>query len=171
MPTYEQLRILFPNASPGFLAANSSDGVPAHLVQKPAPAHQEAKGKRTKRNPNLSLAEATANFERLEANYLSSLALVERDLRNGPLAKGQTETGDPRKFLVRVTSFRVRLLDEDNLCEKYHVDLCRYAGLLRGDDPSQTHIVTTQEKVRTKKEERTEIVIEPMPSLCPSQLP
>lgn len=87
-------------------------------------------------------------------------AVVERDLRPRPLAKGKAEKPDTGKFLVRVTSFRRRLLDEDNLCEKYHVDCARYAGLLPGDDPSQARIETRQEKVRSKEEERTEIVIE-----------
>ena len=87
-------------------------------------------------------------------------AVVECHLRLGPLAEGEAQKRDSGKFLVRVTSFRRRLLDEDNLCEKYHIDCCRYAGLLPGDDPSQARIETRQEKVRSKADERTEIVIE-----------
>lgn len=87
-------------------------------------------------------------------------AVVERDLRDGPLAAGKAESADPGKFLVRVTSYRRRLIDEDNLCEKYHVDCCRYAGILPGDSAAEAHIETRQEKVRSKAEERTEICIE-----------
>lgn len=86
--------------------------------------------------------------------------IVERHLRPRSLATREAKAGDPRKFFIRVTSYRCRLLDEDNLAEKYHVDCCRYAGLLPGDDPAQARIVTTQEKVGSKAEERTEIVIE-----------
>lgn len=89
-----------------------------------------------------------------------SAPVVECDLRNGPLAAGKAEGRDSGKFLVRVTSFRRRLLDEDNLCAKYVVDCCRYAGLIPGDAPGQARIVTTQEKVRSKEDERTEILIE-----------
>jgi hypothetical protein len=168
MPTFAQLRERFPNASLGFLAANASDGLPPELAPSPPrPEKKPARGKtatpaKSKGNAHHDPAVLTAALERAQADYLASLAVVERHLCDGPLAKGQTEGGHPRKFLVRVTSFRVRLLDEDNLCEKYHVDLCRYAGLLRADDPGQARIVTTQEKVRTKAEERTEVVIEPM---------
>lgn len=88
--------------------------------------------------------------------------VVERDLRPRPLAAGKAEKGHPRKFLVRVTSFRRRLLDEDNLCEKYHVDCCRYSGLLAEDAPGQARIVTSQEKVSRKEDERTEIEISPL---------
>jgi len=88
--------------------------------------------------------------------------VVERSVRPRPLAKGPAQGKHPARFFVRVTSFRRRLLDEDNLCGKYVVDCCRYAGLLPGDDPSQARIVTTQEKVSRKEDERTEIVIERM---------
>lgn len=88
--------------------------------------------------------------------------VVERDLRPRPLAARKAEKGHPRKFLVRVTSFRRRLLDEDNLCEKYHVDCLRYSGLLVGDAPGQARIVTSQEKVARKEDERTEIEISPL---------
>jgi Holliday junction resolvase RusA-like endonuclease len=84
---------------------------------------------------------------------------LERRSRNGSLAKAKTQTGDSRKFLVRVTSYRIRLLDEDNLCEKYHVDCCRYAGIISDDSAAKARIETSQQKVKTKGEERTEIQI------------
>lgn len=86
--------------------------------------------------------------------------VAQRAPRNGPLAKGKAEARHPGKFVVRVVSYRVRLLDEDNLCPKYHIDGLRYAGLIPSDAPDCTRIITTQEKVRSKDQERTEIVIE-----------
>jgi hypothetical protein len=53
---------------------------------------------------------------------------------------------------------RPGLLDLDNLCEKYVVDCCRYAGILSGDSPSQAQIEVKQEKVSSKEPE--EIVTE-----------
>lgn len=85
-------------------------------------------------------------------------AQLERSTGYGALATPQAEKRDSANFLVRVTSYRRRLLDEDNLCEKFHVDCLRYAGIIPGDAPGQTRIEVRQEKVR--KGEAEEIVIE-----------
>jgi hypothetical protein len=58
-----------------------------------------------------------------------------------------------------VTSLRRRLIDEDNLCEKYVVDCCRYAGLLPGDGPGTTEIKVRQKKVGSEAEECTVVEI------------
>lgn len=95
----------------------------------------------------------------LVANGLAPAPLVERSPSPRPLAKETPQEPNPGRVLVRVTSFRRRLLDEDNLCEKYHVDCCRYAGLLSSDAPERTKIEVAQVKVKSKEEERTEIQI------------
>ena len=155
--TRDEILARFPRASEAFIRANLQ-AVPRPPAPSPSPrAPRPAKAKETTSNERLN--ELTATFNRAESDYLASLAILECNLRAGPLATSQTENSHPRKFLVRVTSFRRRLLDEDNLCEKYHVDCCRYSGLLRADDPSEARIVTTQEKVQTKAEERTVIEI------------
>lgn len=109
-----------------------------------------------------------ASDQFIRANAQLSLAIgieapapvVERNLRTRPLAARKAQGIDPARFLVRVTSYRVRLLDEDNLCSKYVVDCCRYSGLIPGDSPATTQIATGQKKVGSKSEERTEVVIE-----------
>ena len=85
--------------------------------------------------------------------------LLESDMRPRALGAGEAKGGDTGRFLIRVTAFRVRLLDEDNLCEKYHVDCCRYAGLIPDDNPGQTKIETGQIKVAKKDQERVLIEI------------
>jgi hypothetical protein len=80
-------------------------------------------------------------------------------LNTDNLATGQVQERSSQRFLVRVTSIRKRLLDEDNLCEKYHVDLCRYAGMLPGDEAGTTKIETTQRKALKAEEEQTIIEI------------
>jgi len=85
---------------------------------------------------------------------------LESNPRNEPLATPQTQEASKARFLVRVTSIRKRLIDEDNLCEKYVVDCCRYSGLLFGDSPDQAHIITTQRKATKGEAERIEIEIE-----------
>ena len=82
-------------------------------------------------------------------------SIVERLAGDGPLAETKAQKPDTGRFLVRVSSFRRRLLDEDNLSEKYFCDLCRYAGIIPGDAPDQAKIEVSQVKVATKDEEKT----------------
>lgn len=84
---------------------------------------------------------------------------LERNSRDGAMGAVQSQEGIGRRFLVRVKSYRKRLLDEDNLCEKYHVDLCRYSGALLGDEAGRTKIEVCQEKVGSKEPERVVIEI------------
>ena len=95
-------------------------------------------------------------------HYPRTPPLLEPDLRDGALGASRPKGKHSARFLVRVTSFRVRLLDEDNLCEKYHVDCCRYAGLIPGDAPGQAKIETGQQKVQSKKDECVLIEISPL---------
>ncbi len=85
-------------------------------------------------------------------------SVVERNDEHEPLAKGQVQEAATARVFVRVTSVRKRLLDEDNLCEKFHVDCCRYAGLLLSDAPGKTSIKTTQRQAG--KGEKEHIIIE-----------
>lgn len=78
---------------------------------------------------------------------------------DGTLATPRAEKGNPSFYVVRVESWRSRLLDTDNLIPKWHVDALRYAGCLPSDAPDCCQIVTTQKKV-TKDQERTLITIE-----------
>ena len=80
---------------------------------------------------------------------------MERDSRNAPLEEKEVQRRTGERVLVRVTSFRKRLLDEDNLCEKYHIDLCRYAGVILGDEAGQTKIEVCQIKIGKKDKEIT----------------
>jgi hypothetical protein len=94
------------------------------------------------------------------ARRKASSPVVERPACHEPLEAVQAQAPDTGRILVRVTSFRRRLLDEDNLAEKYFVDCCRYAGLLASDAPDKTRIEVRQVKARSKEEEETVIEIE-----------
>lgn len=114
-----------------------------------------------KRFPNCS-----ADFLRANANGTAipdrdrwEAPVVERHTGNGAVGSLPVQAGAIQKFLVRVTSFRRRLLDTDNLAEKYHVDLCRYAGIIPSDAPGVTQIEVRQEKVRKKEREFVRIQI------------
>lgn len=84
---------------------------------------------------------------------------MERDIGNAPLEKEKVQGPDIRRFLVRITSVRKRLIDEDNLCEKYHVDLCRYAGIISGDEAGKTKIETAQRKAEKGEDEKVLIQV------------
>lgn len=118
----EELRQRFPNASEGFIAANCSDG---------------------KSLPGAGASESAL----VQAGDTGTAPKLERHSGDGALEEAQAKKPTGRRVLVRVTSFRTRLLDEDNLCEKYHVDLLRYAGILPSDAPGATKIEVAQKKV------------------------
>jgi hypothetical protein len=87
------------------------------------------------------------------------VAKLERCVIDEPLAAPQVKEADSKGFIVRVTSVRQRLLDEDNLCEKYHVDGCRYSSLISSDAPGKTKILVGQRKVQKGEQEKTIIEI------------
>lgn len=121
----------FPQASASFLRLNGFANIPPAPV-KPAP---------------------------LPTDRHAPTPKPKRSARPRSLAAGQAQEGDTRFRIVRVKSFRMRLLDSDNLVPKWHIDALRYAGILPSDAPDRARIETSQEKVRNKSEERTEIEI------------
>lgn len=97
--------------------------------------------------------------ENIQSGRAGTVAVVEPNSSDAALAPAQVQTSTGPRFLVRVKAFRKRLLDEDNLCEKYHVDLCRYCGALPGDEAGTAKIEVSQEKVGSKDKEFTRIEI------------
>jgi hypothetical protein len=64
------------------------------------------------------------------------------------------------RVFVRVKVFRQRLTDTGNDCWKYHLDACRYLGLLADDNDATIHLTEEpHEKVKTKEEERVEMTL------------
>lgn len=116
------------------------------------------------RFPNASAAFIRANtgygrtFDILD-HRAGALAHLERNLADGTVGAVQVQGTVGKHFRVRVKSYRKRLLDEDNLCEKYHVDLLRYAGVIPKDSPGTAKIEVCQEKVGPKEPERVEIEV------------
>lgn len=86
-------------------------------------------------------------------------AELESNSEHGAIHPRQVQDRHPAQFLVCITSVRQRLLDEDNLCEKYHVDCCRYAGLIPDDSPQSVKIETRQRKAEKGESEHTLIEI------------
>lgn len=109
------------------------------------------------RFPNASKSFIEAN-SRSEDSRKS--AVVERSFGKTVEAQTGIEKTHSGKVRVRITDVRRRLIDVDNLVSKFHVDCCRYAGLLHSDAPDKTTIEVTQRKHRPGELPHTEIVIE-----------
>lgn len=108
--------------------------------------------------PHASDAFIRAN---LQAQDPGPVAKLESDPCNAPLAKSEVQESDPGRFLVCVESVRKRLLDEDGLCEKYHVDCLRYASILHDDNPGAAKIEVSQRKAEKGEEEHINITVYP----------
>lgn len=77
------------------------------------------------------------------------------------LAAPKGEATNTGMVCVRIVSFRRRLCDVDNLCPKYFIDCLRYAGIIKDDSPKYITLTVSQEQVRRKADERTEITVDP----------
>ncbi len=72
----------------------------------------------------------------------------------------------PPGIVVRITSYRRKLLDFDNLVggTKYLLDGLRFAKLIPDDSPDQIELQVSQVKVGNETEEKTEIELLPRKS-------
>lgn len=109
-----------------------------------------------RRFPNASESTIRAN---LSAGDSGQTPIVESNPCHAPLETKEVQRPVGQRLLVRVTSVRTRLLDEDNLCEKYAVDLCRYAGILPDDSPDKIKIQVCQRKAGKGNQEQVIIEI------------
>lgn len=104
--------------------------------------------------------------QRAEANRAAGRVLPgaepERPVRHALHPEVSGEKKDTPRFRVRITSFRKRLLDPDNLAGgcKYFIDCCRYCGLIPNDRPEDIIFESRQEKVASSVQEYTEVIIE-----------
>lgn len=89
----------------------------------------------------------------------SPCAEPESSIFHEPLATNEGEKGHPSRVSLIVVSYRRRLIDTDNLCAKFFVDACRYAGFIKDDRAEDIEFSIRQEKVASKELERTEITI------------
>ncbi len=100
-------------------------------------------------------------YETLKNRIERANSELKCDKQVRPLGEKKTETKDFRRDVVRIKSFRTRLLDRDNLWGgvKIHVDCLKELNLIKDDSEFQIDLIVTQEKVFSKKEERVEIEI------------
>ena len=109
--------------------------------------------------PNASASFLTRNRGNILDLSKGTTPKLKRPLRDAALGEVKAKKRDTGFYVVRLTSYRCRLLDTDNLCGKYHTDVLRYAGILHADSPETCRIETRQEKVKKKEDQRTLIEI------------
>ena len=68
-------------------------------------------------------------------------------------ARGEEEC--TRRIHVSIEVRRRRLLDPDNICNKFITDLLRYSGILRDDSSKFIEFSQRQTKVKRREEEET----------------
>jgi len=120
------------------------------------------------RFPNASESFIRNNIAINKAGGETSSAKPEQVVRVESMGKKEGKAGNTKGFsrrLVRITSYRRRLLDFDNLTGgcKYFLDSCKYSGLIPDDRPQDIAVEVVQVKVKSKADERTEITIAPCP--------
>lgn len=116
--TFDELKRRFPQAGPGFIAAN------------------------------------------LDSNNPRTNPVMEHRPVPVPLAKDKAQEESPERLLIRIVSVRKRLIDPDNLCEKWLLDCLRFVGAISGDEPDKITLETSQRKAQKGEEEHTEITID-----------
>jgi Holliday junction resolvase RusA-like endonuclease len=96
-----------------------------------------------------------------QAGGVASSPIAEQAVCDEPLGAKRRETQDAGRFQVRITSYRRRLLDPDNLVGgcKYFIDCCRRAKIIPDDRQQDIELIVKQEQVKLKGFERTEIEI------------
>jgi hypothetical protein len=88
-----------------------------------------------------------------------SPAVVERRADVKQVGPTPIQEANHERIIVRCCSVRKRLLDEDNMCEKFIVDALRYCGIIADDRPATTKIEVTQRKCGPGEEEHVIVEI------------
>ncbi|MGA7817826.1 hypothetical protein [Caballeronia sp.] len=104
-------------------------------------------------------AKAVAGKADVQPDSSGASPQLECDTGDGALAALHVQKRTGRHFLVCIEAVRTRLLDDDNACEKYHVDLLRYAGVIPDDCPGTTRIQVTQQKAQAGEREEVRITV------------
>jgi len=107
-------------------------------------------------------------YQEYEDRCKKSAAKPQRTVRVVPLAAPSEKEKNPARFFIRITSFRVRPIDPDNLCAKFHIDCLRYSGIIPDDSARIVDLWIWEKEASDKTAERTEIEISKITDSSPS---
>ena len=113
------------------------------------------------------ISNASTDFKRANTHLAPASprpnAVMECDSRVAALAPSKAKEADSERVHIRFVSVRKRLLDPDNLSEKWLLDCLRFCGAIKGDEPEKITLETTQRKAAKGEEEHTIIEIYTQP--------
>lgn len=90
-------------------------------------------------------------------------AVVEPDVRHEPVGEVPGAKARATRFSLRVTIYRQRLVDPENVVTKHVAGDClQMCGLLRNDDAATIDLTVSQKKVSSPQEEGTLIQLIPI---------
>lgn len=115
-----------------------------------------------RRYPNASRSFIKANLLDPENHSAAPSPNPQRAAQADVARPAQREKENAGRYAVVITSFRVRLADDDALIGKYFVDALRYSGLLASDEVGGLDYKVRQEKVAHKSDEKTVVEITPI---------
>jgi hypothetical protein len=142
MLTREKLKALFPNATEDFIARTIEGRNAGGLAPN---------GNAAAVQPPVGTAEAAQGTAGPDCK--APAAKSKSPVRGRSLEQVSRAKANPPRVLIRVTSFRRRLIDPDNAVEKYFVDFLRHCGALYDDTPDLIEIQFAQVKVETAEED------------------
>lgn len=154
------LKIAFPHISASCLAENASEGVAVDSVRTASDCRKAWEGISQRMDQvAISAACSTINGKDTRTTNPRKTPKLERATGDGALGKNQGEKANAGRLHIRFESVRKRLLDPDNIAEKWLLDALRFANIIQGDEPEKITLETTQRKCEKGEEEHTLIQI------------
>jgi len=95
-----------------------------------------------------------------QVDRISPSPVIEHSVGKALHAPSEVKTRSLGRCRVSFTCYRVRKQDPDNAVVKWFVDALRRAKIIQDDTEEAIELQVRQVKCSTKKEERTEIIIE-----------
>lgn len=112
--------------------------------------------------PNRTWKEKDADQVNTTLPHTKSQRVTKAALGSPIQGKAESLSSIEGRIRVKFIGYRVRPLDPDNFAgsTKNLLDGLRHAGLIHGDEPWKIIFETEQFRVKTFKEEKTEIIID-----------
>lgn len=100
-------------------------------------------------------------YEALKARIKAKDPKLKSNKQNGMVGKKQAQEIDIARAVVRIKSFRKRLIDRDNLWggSKILIDCLKDLNVIQDDSEKYIDLHIEQEKVSSEIDERTEIEV------------
>lgn len=91
--------------------------------------------------------------------------IAQQAVQNEPLGKVPGKDPLPARLQVRITSYRWKFVDPDNICggAKYLIDCLKHCGAIQDDSPQHIELIVRQERAPAAHLQGTLIELIPIP--------